>query len=72
MHRLRLFSWGFSAKKHLSILAHPEKYHVDGVIKLGNDNVGRSEKTLTLPLYMGSCRTRVERENGEYPEKRLN
>ena len=42
-----------NAKSAKTILAHPEKYHVDGVIKLGNYNVGRSEKVLTLPLYMG-------------------
>lgn len=42
-----------NVKSAKTILAHPEKYHVDGVIKLGDYNVGRSERTLTLPLYMG-------------------
>ena len=42
-----------NAKSAKSILAHPEKYHVGGAIKLGSYNVGRSEKILTLPLYMG-------------------
>ena len=36
-----------------TILKHPEKYHVNQCIKLGNYNVGRSGKILTLPLYMG-------------------
>ena len=35
-----------------TILAHPEKYHVDSAIKLGAYNVGRSGQILTLPLYM--------------------
>ena len=40
-------------KSSKTILAHPEKYHVSGAIKLGNYNVGRNGKILTLPLYMG-------------------
>ncbi len=40
-------------KSAKTILSHPEKYHVSGAIKLGNYNVGRNDKILTLPLYMG-------------------
>lgn len=43
----------FSPKWVATILKHPEKYHVNQCIKLGNYNVGRSGKILTLPLYMG-------------------
>ena len=42
-----------NTKSAKTILNHPEKYHVDGCIKLGDYNVGRSERILTLPLYMG-------------------
>ena len=35
-----------------TVLAHPEKYHVDSAIKLGDYNIGRSGPLLTLPLYM--------------------
>ena len=42
-----------NAKSAATILKHPEKYHVNQCIKLGNYNVGRSGKVLTLPLYMG-------------------
>ena len=42
-----------NAKSAKTILAHPEKYHVAGAIKLGDYNVGRSDKILTIPLYMG-------------------
>ena len=41
-----------NAKSAKTILAHPEKYHVDSVVKLGNYNVGREGPILTLPLYM--------------------
>ena len=41
-----------NVKSAKTILAHPEKYHVSGVIKLGDYNVGRNDKILTLPLYM--------------------
>ena len=40
-------------KSTKTILSHPEKYHIGKAIKLGNYNVGRNEKILTLPLYMG-------------------
>ncbi len=39
-------------KSAKTILAHPEKYHVNYAIKLGDYNVGREDKILTLPLYM--------------------
>ena len=42
-----------NAKSAKTILKHPEKYHVDQIIKLGDYNVGRSEGILTLPSYMG-------------------
>ena len=42
-----------NTKSTKTILAHPEKYHVSSAIKLGNYNVGREGKILTLPLYMG-------------------
>lgn len=42
-----------NTKSTRTILKHPEKYHVHSAIKLGDYNVGRREKLLTLPLYMG-------------------
>lgn len=42
-----------NTKSTKTILAHPEKYHVAGAIKLGDYNVGRNEKMLTIPVYMG-------------------
>ena len=41
-----------NAKSTKTILRHPEKYHVESAIKLGDYNIGRSEQILTLPLYM--------------------
>ncbi|MBQ0054006.1 MAG: DUF4143 domain-containing protein, partial [Bacteroidales bacterium] len=41
-----------NAKSMKTVLAHPEKYHVSNAIKLGDYNVGRSDKTLTIPWYM--------------------
>lgn len=42
-----------NAKSAKTVLNHPEKYHVDSVIKLGDYNVGKSEsRILTLPIYM--------------------
>ncbi|HCI55452.1 MAG TPA: ATP-binding protein [Lachnospiraceae bacterium] len=48
-----------NVKSTKTILGHPEKYHVGGAIKLGDYNVGRSGKILTLPLYMGFLLTEV-------------
>lgn len=42
-----------NAKSVKTLLAHPEKYHVSGAIKLGEYNIGRADRILTLPLYMG-------------------
>lgn len=39
-------------KSSKTILSHPEKYHVNHAIKLGDLNVGNSGQFLTLPLYM--------------------
>lgn len=41
-----------NTKSTKTILNHPEKYHVSKAIKLGDYNVVRSERLLTLPLYM--------------------
>ncbi|GFI12219.1 hypothetical protein IMSAGC007_04699 [Lachnospiraceae bacterium] len=41
-----------NAKSIKTILSHPEKYHINSAIKLGNYNVGRVGQILTLPLYM--------------------
>ena len=41
-----------NTKSTKTILRHPEKYHVNSAIKLGNYNVGRTDQLLTLPLYM--------------------
>ena len=41
-----------NTKSTKTILNHPEKYHVNSAIKLGDYNIGRSDKILTLPLYM--------------------
>lgn len=48
-----------NTKSTKTILAHPEKYHVNSVIKLGDYNVGRSGEILTLPLYMAFLLTEV-------------
>lgn len=42
-----------NTKSAKTILANPEKYHVGGVIKLGTYNIGRNDKMLTIPLYLG-------------------
>lgn len=42
-----------NTKSTKTILSNPEKYHVAGAIKLGDYNVGRNEKMLTIPVYMG-------------------
>ena len=41
-----------NTKSTKTILRHPEKYHVNSAIKLGDYNVGRADQLLTLPLYM--------------------
>ena len=42
-----------NAKSVKTILAHPEKYHVGGAIKLGDYNIGGANGILSLPTYMG-------------------
>ena len=41
-----------NTKSTKTILNHPEKYHIQQAIKLGQYNVGREGKILTLPTYM--------------------
>lgn len=41
-----------NAKSTSTVLKHPEKYHVNHAIKLGDYNVGRDGALLTLPFYM--------------------
>ncbi len=41
-----------NVKSTKTILNHPEKYHVNSAVKLGDYNVGRMGQVLTLPLYM--------------------
>ena len=48
-----------NAKSAKTVLAHPEKYRVGGLIKFGDYNVGRNDRTLTLPLYMSFMLTQV-------------
>ena len=48
-----------NTKSTKTILAHPEKYHVNSAIKLGDYNVGRSGEILTLTLYMAFLLTEV-------------
>lgn len=42
-----------NTKSTKTLLAHPERYHVSGAIKLGDYNIGRNDRILTIPLYMG-------------------
>ncbi len=41
-----------NAKSLKTILAYPEKYHINNAVKLGDYNIGRLNNVLTLPLYM--------------------
>ena len=41
------------AKSLKTVLNNRNIYHINNAIKLGQYNVGRKEKTLTIPLYMG-------------------
>ncbi len=41
-----------NTKSAKTVLNHPEKYHVGGAIRLGDYNVGRAGRILTLPFYM--------------------
>ena len=42
-----------NVKSTKTILIHPEKYHVNSAIKLGDYNIGQQGQILTLPLYIG-------------------
>lgn len=42
-----------NVKSAKTLLKHPEKYHVNLAIKLGDYNVGDSGQIITLPLYLG-------------------
>lgn len=42
-----------NVKSAKTLLKHPEKYHVNLALKLGDYNVGFSNRIITLPLYMG-------------------
>lgn len=42
-----------NTKSTKTILTYPEKYHVRKAIKLGDYNIGRKDKMLTIPMYMG-------------------
>ncbi len=41
-----------NSKSLQTVLSHPEKYHVNQALKLGDYNVGRDGQKLTLPMYM--------------------
>lgn len=41
-----------NAKSLRTVLNHPEHYHVNHAIKLGDYNIGYNNSVLTLPLYM--------------------
>jgi len=41
-----------NTKSTRTILAHPEKYHVEKAIKLGDCNIGRQNHLITIPHYM--------------------
>ena len=48
-----------NAKSMRTVLSHPEKYHVESAIKLGDYNVGHKDNMLTLPMYMAFMLTDV-------------
>lgn len=41
-----------NTKSARTVLAHPEKYHVESLLKFGDYNVGKAGGITTLPLYM--------------------
>lgn len=41
-----------NAKSLLTVMKHPEHYHVHHAIKAGDYNIGRNGPLLTIPLYM--------------------
>lgn len=48
-----------NAKSVRTVLRHPEKYHVESAIKLGDYNIGYKDNMLTLPMYMAFLLTDV-------------
>ena len=48
-----------NAKSIRTVLKHPDKYHVTSAIKLGDYNIGRTNKLLTIPLFMAFLLTEV-------------
>ena len=48
-----------NAKSTSTVLKHPEKYHVQHAIKIGDYNVGREGALLTIPFYMAFLLTEV-------------
>ena len=48
-----------NAKSMRTVLSHPEKYHVDHAIKIGDYNVGRDGALLTIPFYMAFLLTEM-------------
>ncbi len=48
-----------NTKSMRTILSHPEKYHVDHAIKIGDYNVGRDGALLTIPFYMAFLLTEM-------------
>ena len=41
-----------NAKSLRTVMSHPEKYHIYSAVKFGDYNIGQTESTLTLPMYM--------------------
>ena len=41
-----------NAKSMQTVLKHPEHYHIQHALKVGDYNVGRNGQLLTLPFYM--------------------
>lgn len=48
-----------NAKSMRTVLSHPEKYHVEEAIKLGDYNIEKKDNMLTLPMYMAFLLTEV-------------
>lgn len=48
-----------NAKSMRTVLTHPEKYHVNHAIKIGDYNVGRDGALLTIPFYMAFLLTEM-------------
>ncbi|MDY4911438.1 MAG: DUF4143 domain-containing protein, partial [Sodaliphilus sp.] len=48
-----------NAKSLKTLLNHPEKYHIESGIKVGDYNIGRENNVLTLPHYMAFMLTSI-------------